>query len=169
MSLLNHDRQQVIDTKIDELLMNTGLFYPEDTLLSITSKLGLKVAVTDLSFLGRGVSGVIIPVDAEVPQDTILIAKSEPMERRNFTLAHELGHYILHGGGVKLRIDKYDYKLDSKESNEETEANYFAASLLMPKDLFIRVLRASTVEATAAYFAVSNSAVRIRERWLRTN
>jgi Zn-dependent peptidase ImmA (M78 family) len=58
--------------------------------------------------------------------------------RRNFTAAHELGHFLLHdqeqlhvdnGFRVRLRDD-----VSSQGTNEdEQEANFFAASLLMPR------------------------------------
>jgi len=59
--------------------------------------------------------------------------------RQNFTTAHELGHLLLHdqeqlhvdhGFRVRLRDD-----VSSQGTDEaEREANFFAASLLMPKE-----------------------------------
>ncbi|MBR1479487.1 MAG: ImmA/IrrE family metallo-endopeptidase [Alphaproteobacteria bacterium] len=50
-----------------------------------------------------------------------------------FTVAHELGHYILQPLAEKeeYRLDEYRY--DDKNAGKETEANYFAASLLIPE------------------------------------
>ncbi len=55
--------------------------------------------------------------------------------RKNFTIAHELGHYLCH------RYFQEDFKCGSKEiyqskENIETEANRFASYLLMPIDDF---------------------------------
>jgi Zn-dependent peptidase ImmA (M78 family) len=58
--------------------------------------------------------------------------------RQNFTTAHELGHLLLHdqeqlhidhGFRVRLRNDVSSQGIDEAEQ----EANFFAASLLMPK------------------------------------
>ncbi len=58
--------------------------------------------------------------------------------RQKFTIAHELGHFLLHdyedihvdrGFSVKLRSGKSSEGTD----DEEKEANLFAAELLMPK------------------------------------
>lgn len=58
--------------------------------------------------------------------------------RQNFTVAHELGHLLLHeqeqlrvdrSFRVRLRDDKSSQGIDE----DEREANLFAASLLMPK------------------------------------
>lgn len=52
--------------------------------------------------------------------------------RRNFDLAHELGHLLLHS---ELDLST----LDTKEHNQvEHEANKFAACLLMPKQEFVK-------------------------------
>ena len=61
--------------------------------------------------------------------------------RRRFTIAHEIGHFIMHdfeGFHFDSNNQKYLLKLRSKNSHlfnpaEEREANEFAAELLMPK------------------------------------
>lgn len=63
--------------------------------------------------------------------------------RQNFTIAHELGHLLLHDRNEQLHVDrKFSVRLRSDISSKgtdeaEMEANYFAAELLMPTD-FIR-------------------------------
>jgi len=58
--------------------------------------------------------------------------------RRNFTVAHELGHFLLQDGDA-IHVDRqFQVKLRDKESSkgtdlEEKEANLFAAELLMPR------------------------------------
>ena len=67
--------------------------------------------------------------------------------RERFTLAHELGHHFLKHGRYMIResCDESDFsgflsgiKDKSDISKLEFQANYFAASLLMPKTNFIR-------------------------------
>jgi len=64
--------------------------------------------------------------------------ENEAPQRQKFTIAHELGHFILHKD-TPLFVDKNEtvlYRnLDSTtgELLKEKEANSFAASLLMPK------------------------------------
>ena len=82
----------------------------------------------------------------------IVVNKDQPEKRKKFTIAHELGHLIL-GHDTSLNIqDKAIVNHDSQPKNpsqilfrddktsegsdwREIEANHFAASLLMPKDL----------------------------------
>jgi Zn-dependent peptidase ImmA (M78 family) len=61
--------------------------------------------------------------------------------RQNFTIAHELGHLLLHDRQhEQLHVDrKFSVRLRSVVSSRgideaEMEANYFAAELLMPAD-----------------------------------
>lgn len=60
--------------------------------------------------------------------------------RKRFTIAHELGHYCLHQSDTF--VDKIDdlellkFRHDSlPQTEEEREANTFAAALLMPADI----------------------------------
>lgn len=59
----------------------------------------------------------------------------EEQGRKNFTVAHELGHYSLHKDKETLQCsmeDLNDYGNGPHTKNIEQEANRFAASLLMP-------------------------------------
>jgi hypothetical protein len=56
--------------------------------------------------------------------------------RKRFTVAHELGHYVLHKGNAHGRFDTGHQLAIWNEASEEAEANVFAAELLMPDNLF---------------------------------
>ncbi len=64
---------------------------------------------------------------------TIIINSSPPETRKKFTLAHELGHIIIpwHTGTIVSHIDQIDADLEYREM--ESEANKFAAEILMPE------------------------------------
>lgn len=68
-------------------------------------------------------------------QDIIIFTNSSSrLSREIFTLAHEIGHIILHINANKSFIDDH-ITLSGKNTDEkEQEANYFAANLLMPDD-----------------------------------
>lgn len=108
-------------------------------------------------------------------QFSILINADKPENRQHFTLAHELGHYFLHKellqeeGGFIDQDDQLDgnrvlYRLDSASRSElETQANRFAASLLMPRELVKDAWRSTgTIEECAKIFKVSTIAMNIR-------
>lgn len=84
--------------------------------------------------------------------------------RRRFTIAHEIGHFVLHreliGDGI---TDDALYR-SRLQGGIEAAANRFAADLLMPWNLIREVVAGGvdTVEALAEAFNVSRSAMSIR-------
>ena len=67
--------------------------------------------------------------------------KIQSRGRINFTLAHELGHYLLHRSDHPngMRCGEHDVvRWDETYARVEQEANVFAANLLMPLDDFRR-------------------------------
>jgi predicted transcriptional regulator len=90
----------------------------------------------------------------------IYLLKTDSKKRQAFTIAHEIGHIAL---GHKRNFDVF-YRAQATEFNgaqtkEEKEANYFAASLLMPRELAIKTWeKYHDIELFAAYFGVSRTA-----------
>jgi Zn-dependent peptidase ImmA (M78 family) len=90
-----------------------------------------------------------------------------PTTRKRFTIAHELGHLILHGD--ELHIDeRFPFAFRDEVSSlavdpAEIEANQFAAELLMPEAWLIAEIRGQhldiesedVIEALAKKFGVS--------------
>ena len=65
----------------------------------------------------------------------ILVNAAEPEERRRFTIAHELGHWIcqcLEGTVKPVYCRADEIGVDPEAKKLEREANIFAANLLMP-------------------------------------
>jgi Zn-dependent peptidase ImmA (M78 family) len=102
----------------------------------------------------------------------------ESRPRRRFTISHEVGHWCLHraGGAVWCRSQAVDPADDSAEARrayppEETEANEFAAAMLMPAHLirshYERLRRRDpdgTFQALCAIFEASGAAMSRRLR-----
>ena len=66
--------------------------------------------------------------------------------RQRFTIAHELGHLLLHTG--RPLITDYSVFINHRDETsslgtdiEEIEANQFAAGILMPRDLVVAALK----------------------------
>jgi Zn-dependent peptidase ImmA (M78 family) len=72
------------------------------------------------------------------------VNQSNHRRRQRFTIAHELGHLLLHhGDGDSLLVDR-SFRVNFRDeisslatSTQEIEANSFAAALLMPPDLVV--------------------------------
>jgi IrrE N-terminal-like domain len=95
---------------------------------------------------GQGLSGLLLPSLGEIWVNAGEARDWPP--RRRFTIGHELGHWSLHrtSGAVWCRSHAVD-PADGADSGpatrrayppEESEANEFAAALLMPADLIRR-------------------------------
>ena len=96
---------------------------PVPDLLKATEKNGTPVFILDLPDEIEGAH--------QVKRDTsfIVINQRKHLNRKRFTLAHELGHHYL---GHGARVDTAETISSTKEQLER-EANAFAAALLMPR------------------------------------
>lgn len=70
------------------------------------------------------ISGTIIK-DEDL--HAIGVNDTHPRVRQRFTIAHELGHYMMGHDTSKILDDTFD-----KNSDQEKEANKFASEILMP-------------------------------------
>lgn len=162
---LTKERQREIAFAVDMMLAQLDMEYPESSLLDIINALGIKVYITDLGKFSNTVSGIL---DREQLPIKIYLNKNHSKTRQAFTLAHELGHHALHKKGNKYRIDYYDYF--NADNAEETEANYFAACLLVPEHKLRQLLRETNdIKAIAEYFGVSTAVINVRLNWIRMN
>jgi Zn-dependent peptidase ImmA (M78 family) len=101
---------------------------------------------------------------------TIFVPLTTSPLRDNFTIAHELGHYFLHFLIPFERGDDPDRHFQRGGSSRlETQANVFAAALLMPEAEFRKAYRnlQGDVYAIASHFNVSSAAARVRASSLR--
>ena len=77
---------------------------------------------------GTKLSGVLLPGPRE-----IWVQRDEPADRCSFTIAHEIGHHVLHSDGATVMCRPADVDgADEQIRIREREANRFAAELLMP-------------------------------------
>lgn len=86
---------------------------------------------------------------------------TSPMRDR-FTIAHELGHYFLHYRFAEAAGERSYAR--GGQNRAETEANVFAAALLMPGQAFGQTWQAHGGDAwrVAGHFGVSPAAARVR-------
>lgn len=98
-----------------------------------------------------------------------------PIARRRFTLAHEIGHLLLHKN-EDLHVDEHNpIGLRTKKSGlavdaKEIEANQFAAELLMPQEMLAKDLEDlparlpvdEAIDRLAQKYEVSAQAMTIR-------
>lgn len=102
-------------------------------------------------------------------KNKIYVNSEEPYNRNTFTIAHELGHYFLHKSLFEKDPEKYKVLLRTPVAKTidplETEANTFAANLLVPKYMLDKYRKYATVEELAELFTVSQEVIRMRLRF----
>lgn len=86
------------------------------------------------------ISGMLVPVQvpAEPRKWAIVVNKSDAPVRQRFTIAHELGHLLMHKYSSPHADGRMQVRFRNEASatgsvREEIEANQFAAELLMPE------------------------------------
>lgn len=156
MALTTH-RKLEIRQAADSLLLASGIVRetPINT-EAIARHLGYKVVAFTPDAVTAGISGAV-----HHGLKTIYINFEEKAVRQHFTLAHEIGHAVLHAG--EDIVDLRD-SLTSPRNDKEREANLFAAELLMPLDLFFPawIKHEGDHRTLGGVFGVSPEAVRIR-------
>lgn len=121
----------------DALLQKIGFQQAPIDPFSVAEKLGLEIdqwmEVKDIQ-----TSGSIKKSRGKV---SVWLNPLDPKRRQNFTLAHEIGHYVRNikkANFVFHDTPKDLYKVDH-ENAENAEANSFAYELLMPKEEVFRI------------------------------
>lgn len=143
-------------------------YHPGAPLEPIVRKMGGKISIQNILDFNRIPSGSI-RVDA-VGRFEIFLASHTGPNRDRFTIAHELGHYVLHylyprqnGADIQaLEAQRYG------SGRVEWEANWFAAGFLMPAGKFAeryRILN-GVLPLLADEFGVSVEAARIRAEFV---
>lgn len=94
------------------------------------------------------------------PMERVIYIKRDdkPITRKLFSIAHEIGHWVLHSRDKERpRINFYSNPvIDENQTVEEQEANAFAAELLMPYDEVRNfIAHGYSLEFLMAHFNVS--------------
>lgn len=118
------------------------------------------------------VSGVLVVKDGK---GIIGVNANHHPNRQRFTVAHELGHFLLHRDDGRIFVDRSpvffrDAGSSEGTSRQEIEANAFAAALLMPEadlkslldDRPVDAFDETSVRRLAARLGVSAQALTIR-------
>jgi Zn-dependent peptidase ImmA (M78 family) len=141
---------------------------PGDNLDGLVSSLGGKIQYSTGESLLNSDSGSLI-VHGEKKFE-IHLSLNTSLIRDRFTVAHEVGHYVLHflyqqqANGLEIK----NLKAARYGTGEvEWEANWFAAALLMPKERFSDEYNTnSSLVGLSRLFRVSLQAAKIRAKVL---
>lgn len=146
--------------------------------LEIAEKNNIKVYETSLDPQNSEIFSGSIMKNNDNNQIEICINKDDPRKRKNFSVAHELGHFFLHFEDINQGIVSYRRayynKYSEEELKKEEEANNFAAEILMPRERFVQLYKSlntlpgiSIAGELSNYFDVSHQAIDLRIHNLR--
>lgn len=114
--------------------------------------------------LDAEVSGALYRLPERV---VIAVNKGHAATRKRFTIAHELGHLVLHLGRplivdhlVRAHVNLRDHRSSLATEKEEIEANAFAANLLMPKPFVHREIARLLARESASEQTIDDLATR---------
>ncbi len=153
---LSREKIQEIEGKANEIrseVYDGNLILPINPVRVLT-KYG--ITLKQGTFPNENVAGAL-----DRSTKTIFISENDPFFRQAFTIAHEVGHFILHTGVEKDVLYRTDIlMIDKQNKEEEQEANWFAAALLMPKDMIEAYWHSlHDIENMAKLFGTSYSAM----------
>jgi len=170
MSFLQQHQLTRINNIIDNLNIKHGLSFPENSILDVAEKLG--VSVKTATFKEEDIAG-LLDYGTENKRAQIFISETDNEKKRNFTIAHEIGHLLLHKiNAGRLKIDRHGIQAFTQKKDEE-EANYFAAELLVPQQKLkeivfkARMHEWDLINYCSEYFNVSKSVIDNRLKWLK--
>lgn len=162
-------RYSRISREVSELLTRAKIRTPPVPVEGIAKLVGAKIVYNNFQ---NEISGLLLRRNKSI---VIGVASEQSPTRQRFTIAHELGHLLLHDG-EELHVDA-DFRVNlrsdasSKADNiTEIEANAFAADLLMPTNflrkevarLQIDVENSELIDQLAAKYGVSAQAMTFR-------
>lgn len=151
-----------------KILREVGTGVPVD-IERIIEQHGIDILVQPME---DAVSGMLVIKDGSASAG---VNEKHHPNRRRFTLAHELGHFLLHRRSARVFIDASpvfyrDERAAGGTDSREIEANRFAAELLMPEKVLREIVGRQPVDlfdersvrGLAARFGVSSQAMTIR-------
>lgn len=172
---MNSETRKMINELTQDVISIFHIHIPIDNMKDVVESLG--GAIQEDTNIGMYSDGYIRKhLKGESPRFTIVVPSNQSENRKNFTIAHELGHLFLHMGYMiddELWNSEKNVIFNRKGNSEiELQANEFAAALLMPKREYKEILDICTTgnwastSGIAEYFHVSVDAATYRGKWL---
>jgi hypothetical protein len=149
-------------------------------------ELAMKIGLRIRDVPSTGFDGALVRI-VNRPRGIIAVRQNMQDPRKRFTIAHEIGHFVLPGHDDESRIcseeeieaptsdkeqitqesDDANDKADKEENDLEQAANKFAAELLMPSPVIRRIvtkcgISIDTCEFVSDLFQVSRTAAAAR-------
>lgn len=170
--MLSNNTYFKCETAASEVINRCAINSAPVPVFDIVKAMGLQLLEYNL---GEETSGVLV---VDNGKGSIGYNPKDSYVRRRFTVAHELGHFILHSDANQLFVDNF-FLIKFRKNNsytkeeywQEQEANAFAAAILMPEEFinyellnnnFGNIDESDFIERLARKFEVSIPAMSFR-------
>lgn len=154
---------KAVNLLIDRVLEENEIISPPVDVVQICKNYNLGIFESDLGSSNL-VSGFLDPQERR-----IYLNQNDSVERKNFTIAHELGHWLMHRDLVISEPDKYAimYRMPLGKNQKdpyEVEANFFAANLLVPTQFLNKFYKSKNYDlaSLSVIFGVSTEVISYR-------
>jgi Zn-dependent peptidase ImmA (M78 family) len=143
-----------------KILERFGFDSPPVDPIVVAHELGINVRFVKFNPENKKISGFFY-----AKRNEIFVNEEEDIYRQVFTIAHELGHKLLHEEWLKTndyQVLWRDASLYDTDDAKEKEANCFAANLLVPKAMLKQYYQVANVEELSVLFGVSRQVITFR-------
>ncbi len=159
---------QKAKTEAEKILKNNYIERTKDMPIrpdKIASTYGINVKYIDFADEYKNVAGYV-----DIEKNTIYVNDNDPANRQTFTIAHELGHILLH----KDELEKGNHDIaillrlpigNNEDNPLEKEANCFAANLLVPTKFLCEYKDITNTSSLSKIFLVSEDVIRFRLKY----
>lgn len=153
---MRNGRLDIIEKAALEILQHLRIIQPPVSLDEVAKYLSLELVPS--KFQSDEVCGVLA---VQGKHGVIGYNSTHPKTRQRFSIAHEIGHYVIHvrngrrKHGQEIYVDKTSsvgvvYFRDDKSTKgefvQEIEANGFAAAILMPKHMVMEAIGTNVID-----------------------
>jgi len=129
---MNHKK---VDKLISQVLTENYVTAPPVRIDDIARNYGLNVVEVEFDPEFGNIAGFIDP-----DKKTVYVNAQDSAAKKAFTIAYELGQWLMHQDTLQQDPDSYIlYKTpigSARRSIEDAEARYFAANILVPKNMY---------------------------------
>lgn len=144
-----------LEQMAEAVLVQSGFADANVDIVKLANMLGYTVFQANLS---NNIAGQVVKNEQG---GAIYINVNDTPGRQRFSIAHEIAHVLLHHNSQEQTF--IDYRNNGTYSQQEFEADNFAAALLMPKDRSLQVWNNyKDVDEFANAMGVSKAAASIR-------
>lgn len=153
---------KLVKSKVADVIKTNFITSPPVNAKELATYYGLTIKFANFSESMSNTCGFL-----DINEAAIYVNAKDSVERQNFTIAHELGHWLLHRDKITSNPASYQilmrHPIGGESDYMEKEANVFAANLLVPVSMLDVCKKAGfTNRMMGNLFVVSESVIGFR-------